>query len=176
MNSRRTLWILMLVFFGPLLLASALYYTSGWRPEGHTNHGTLIDPPRPLAAAVFKGKWSMVYVGAGTCDERCQHTLYYMRQSHLGLGRLYARAQRVFVQTAPCCNSALRHDYPDLVTVDASAATMRALLQQFPAPRRATSIFIVDPRGNLMMQYDSADPPGGLIDDLNHLLGLSSIG
>ena len=176
MSSRRTLWVLLLVFFGPLLLASVLYYTSAWRPRGHTNHGTLIDPPRPLTGAVWHGKWSMVYVGAGACDERCQHTLLYMRQTHLALGRLYTRAQRVFLETAPCCNATFAHDYPDLIRMDATPAAMQPLLQQFPAGGRPTAIFIVDPRGNLMMQFDSASPPGGLIDDFQHLLGLSSIG
>jgi hypothetical protein len=175
MRSRRTLWLLLLVFFGPLLLASALYYTAAWRPQGHTNHGRLIDPPRPLAGAMFRGKWSLVYVGAGSCDARCQHTLYFMHQTQLGLGRLYTRAQRVFLQTSPCCNPAVPREYPDLISVRAESAAMQPLLQQFPAAR-ATAIFIVDPRGNLMMQYDSNDPPRGLLDDLTHLLGLSSIG
>lgn len=175
-GSRRPLLVMALLFFGPLLLASALYYVSGWRPVGHTNHGTLIDPPRPLAGALFHGKWSLVYVGAGRCDASCQRTLYYMRQTHLGLGRLYTRTQRVFLETAPCCDAALAHTYPDLITVDASAEALRPVLQQIPQQRRATGIFIVDPHGYLMMQYDSNDPPRGLLDDLNHLLGLSSIG
>ena len=175
-TSRLTLWVLLAAFFGPLLIASILYYSSGWRPVGHTNHGTLIDPPRPLAGAVFQGKWSLVYVGPGRCDADCQHTLYYMRQTHLGLGRLYTRTQRLFLQTAPCCDGALAQQYPDLIRVDATSPAMRPVLGQFPLQRRATGIFIVDPRGNLMMQYDSHAPPPGLLEDLKHLLGLSSIG
>ncbi|HEY7930263.1 MAG TPA: hypothetical protein VID71_09630 [Steroidobacteraceae bacterium] len=175
-GSRRPLLVLVLLFFGPLLLASALYYVSGWRPAGHTNHGRLIEPPRLLASAVFHGKWSLVYVGAGRCDASCQRTLYYMRQTHLGLGRLYTRTQRVFLETAPCCDAALAHTYPDLITVDASAQALRPVLQQIPPQRRASGIFIVDPHGYLMMQYDANDPPRGLLDDLKHLLGLSSIG
>jgi hypothetical protein len=99
-----------------------------------------------------------------------------MRQTHMGLGRLYTRTQRVFVTIAPCCDRSLASQYPDLITVDASAPGMATLLQNFPPGRRATGIFIVDPRGNLMMRYDADDPPRGLLDDLNHLLGLSSIG
>lgn len=164
------------MFFGPLLLASALYYVADWRPLGHTNHGALIDPPRPLPGTLFQGKWSLVYVGPGSCDAGCQHTLYYMRQTHLGLGRLYTRTQRVFLATAPCCERELSQRYPDLITVNASSDAMAPLLQNFPAAERASGIFVVDPRGNLMMRYDVNDPPRGLLDDLNHLLGLSSIG
>lgn len=179
-HPRRVLWLLGLVFFGPLLLAFGIYYGSSWRPPGSTNHGTLIQPPRPLAGAVFRGKWSLVYVGGGDCDADCRKTLYYMRQTHLGLGRLYTRTQRLFVATAPCCNRTyLAHEYPDLITVNAAdpaTSTIAALLGAFPAAERATGIFVVDPRGNLMMRYDASAPPQGLLDDLKKLLGLSSIG
>ena len=41
---------------------------------------------------------------------------------------------------------------------DAEAA---ALLAPFPADARATTVFIVDPKGNLMMRYDAhADAEG----------------
>jgi hypothetical protein len=170
------LLLLAVLFFGPLLLAVGLYYGSAWRPPGHTNHGTLIQPPRPLSAGLFRGKWSLVYVGAGNCDAACRHTLYYMRQTHLGLGRLYTRAQRVFLATAPYDRNGLAQQYPGLITVNAASPATAALLSAFPAAQRPTGIFIVDPNGNLMMRYDSTDRPEGLLDDLKQLLGLSSIG
>jgi cytochrome oxidase Cu insertion factor (SCO1/SenC/PrrC family) len=175
-RSRRMLLLMALVFFGPLLIATGLYYTSQWRPVGHTNHGTLINPPRPLAGSLFQGKWSLVYVGSGGCNAACDRTLYYMRQTHQGLGRLYTRAQRVFVALAPCCGSSLKTRNPDLVIVDASSPAMASLLQNVAPSERASGIFIVDPRGNLMMRYDANDPPRGLLDDLKLLMGLSSIG
>ncbi len=176
-RARRMVLLLALLFFGPLVLAFVLYYTGQWRPPGHTNHGELITPPRPLASAVLKGKWSLVYVGPGSCDADCRHTLYYMRQTHLGLGRLYTRVQRVFLATAPCCDRAyLMHEYPALITVNAAASADKTLLSAFPPAKRPTGIFIVDPRGNLMMRYDTQAPPKGLLEDLQNLLGLSSIG
>ncbi len=172
-----------LAFFGPLLLAVFLYYGTNWRPPGHSNHGELINPPRPLSSSLFRGKWSLVYVGSGTCDSDCRHTLYYMRQTHLGLGRLYPRVQRVFLATGRCCDRAyLARAYPRLITVDttnsaaAAGAAGPALLGAFPPDQRATGIFIVDPHANLMMRYDSRARPEGLLDDLKKLLNLSSIG
>jgi hypothetical protein len=171
------LLLLALLFVGPLLLAFGLYYGSSWRPPRLTNHGMLIQPPRPLPSPLFQGKWSLVYVGGGDCASSCRSTLYYMRQTHLGLGRLYTRAQRVFIATSRCCNRAYLAAYPGLITVDAAAApAIAALLPAFPADRRATGIFIVDPHGNLMMRYDSTDRPEGLLQDLRQLLNLSSIG
>jgi hypothetical protein len=45
---RGVLLLLALLFFAPLLLAFLIYYGSGWRPTGHTNHGELILPARSL--------------------------------------------------------------------------------------------------------------------------------
>ena len=178
-RARRTLPVLLLglLFFGPLLIAFALYYGSDWRPAGHTNHGTLIQPPRALPGSEFVGKWSLVYVGPGDCDADCRRTLYFMRQTHLGLGSLATRVQRVFVVTARCCDRAyLAREQAGLVTLTAADATHTALLHTIPADGRATSVFIVDPRGNLMMRYDAGARPEGFLDDLKNLLALSSIG
>ena len=193
--SRRALLLLMLVlFFAPLLLSFLIYYGSDWRPAGHTNHGTLIEPPRALprvalprgdngargdsaAADALSGRWSLVYIGDGDCDQRCRSTLYFMRQTHLSLGNLGTRVQRVFLVSARCCNlTFLAREHPGLVTLDAQGAPAAGLLAQFPPDQRATTIFIVDPRGNLMMRYDANADPKGLRDDLKKLLNLSHIG
>ena len=207
---RGQLPLLALLFFAPLLLAFLIYYGSGWRPAGRTNHGVLILPARslppvalpriavaqpampgaaasvgaaadageaPAAASVFSGKWSLVYIGRGDCDAECRNTLYFMRQTHFGLANLIPRVQRVFLVTADCCDREfLAREQPNLITLNAQGAAGAALLAQFPADRRAASIFIVDPRGNLMMRYDAHEDPKGLRDDLKKLLALSHIG
>jgi cytochrome oxidase Cu insertion factor (SCO1/SenC/PrrC family) len=192
----RTLLVLVLVFFAPLLLAFLVYYGSGWRPSARTNHGTLIEPPRSLpsialtrlnaasagtgaqsGAHVLTGKWSLVYIGAGVCDVACHQTLYFMRQTHLGLGNLSTRVQRVFLVTEPCCDREyLEREHPGLIMLDAQAGQASALLSQFPPDQPATTIFIVDPQGNLMMRYDANALPKGLLEDLKKLLALSHIG
>jgi hypothetical protein len=180
MKSKRILLLLVLLFFAPLLASFAMYYGFHWRPAGQTNHGTLIAPPRPLPAGpedLFHGKWSLVYVGDGDCDQACRSTLYFMRQTYLGLGHLIPRLQQVFVVTGRCCDRAfLEREHAGLVTVDSAAPDAAALPAQFPADARASTLFIVDPRGNLMMRYDAHADPKGLHDDLVKLLNLSHIG
>jgi hypothetical protein len=218
---RGVLPLLLLLFFTPLLLAFLIYYGSGWRPTGHTNHGELILPARSLpqvalpqfvlsqpalaggvasagggasagagaaagaapggepsaAVNVFSGKWSLVYIGRGDCDADCRNTLYFMRQTHFGLANLMPRVQRVFLATADCCDRQyLAREQPNLITLIAEGAAGTALLAQFPTERRAASIFVVDPRGNLMMRYDAHEDPKGLREDLKKLLALSHIG
>jgi hypothetical protein len=129
------------------------------------------------AADVLSGKWSLVYVGSGECDAACRDTLYFMRQTHFGLANLIPRVQRVFLVTASCCDREfLAREQPGLITLNAHDAAAAPLLAQFPAERRASTIFVVDPRGNLMMRYDAHEDPRGLRNDLKKLLTLSHIG
>lgn len=184
LRSRLILLLVLGLFFGPLIASFVLYYGLHWRPAGQTNHGELIEPPRALSmtgqAAVLRGKWSLVYVGAGGCDEDCRQTLYFIRQTYLGLAQLMPRAQQVFLVSSDCCDDAyLEKEHPQLITVNLGRpgdTDAQGVLAQFPAERRRSGIFIVDPKGNLMMRYDAHAPPRGLHEDLERLLKLSHIG
>jgi hypothetical protein len=180
-RGRRSLLVLAALFFLPVALAFYLYYGGDWRPPGSSAHGELIEPARPLpevaGAEALRGKWSLVYVGSGACDEACRRTLFVMRQTRLGLAQEMTRVQRVLLATDTCCDRAfLRREHPGLVPIDASDASFAPLLQQFPADERARAIYVVDPLGNLMMRFDARDNPKGLLTDLKKLLKLSHIG
>jgi hypothetical protein len=117
-RGRRQLLALAALFFVPLALAFWMYYGSGaWRPGGDVSKGDLIDPARPLPqlsvptmqgaatrADFLLGKWTMLYVGDGLCDERCRKALYLMRQSRIALNKDMDRVQRVFLVTSRCCD------------------------------------------------------------------------
>jgi hypothetical protein len=178
-RSRRQIWILVALFFAPLALAFLLYYGgAGWRPPGSTNKGELISPPLPLPnASAWHGKWSLVYVGDGRCDERCRAALVLMRQTRLALNADMARVQRRLLVTGNCCDRTyFAAEHPDLAIeqVDDDAGT--ALLAAFP-DAASGSIYIVDPLGNLMMRHaPSAGLSKDLLEDLRRLLKLSHIG
>jgi cytochrome oxidase Cu insertion factor (SCO1/SenC/PrrC family) len=193
MNTRRRRGLLptllLLIFFLPLLVAFLIYYGSNWRPARHTNHGELIEPARPLprialpqtrapgSADLLIGKWSLIYIADGRCDDACRHTLYYIRQTQLGLGRQIPRVQRLWLAPDHCCDPGADTEMqPPLLSVNAQGDNGAALLSQFPVDHRESTIFIVDPRGNLMMRYDSNADPKGLREDLKKLLDLSHIG
>jgi len=65
----------------------------------------------------------------------------------------------------------------DLLALGATGPEGQALLALFPrAPNGAVSVYIVDPRGNLMMRHAATGAAPGLLKDLERLLRLSSIG
>jgi hypothetical protein len=178
---RRTLLILVGLFFLPLFSAFALYYGSGWRPTGGSNHGELLQPLRqlPAEAAALLDKWALVYVGNGTCaDEVCRHALWTGRQTRLSLNQEMTRVNRALLAIDGCCDrDFLDKEHEGIKVFDVSEPAARAaLLAQLPAGDLSPYLFIVDPRGNIVMRYDTRQNPRGLLDDLKKLLKLSHIG
>ena len=186
-RGKRQLLLLAAMFLLPVIAAFVLYYGNIWRPSGTSNKGELITPPRPLDANgllnpdgsaarsdALRGKWSLIYIGDGGCDEACRTALVFGRQSRLALNNDMTRVQRVLLSTGNCCaNDYLEREQPGMVTLDASAA--QALLAQFPGDQ-ARSLYIVDPLGNLMMRHDATSIRKDLLSDLKRLLKLSHIG
>jgi cytochrome oxidase Cu insertion factor (SCO1/SenC/PrrC family) len=196
-RGRRQFLLLAALFFVPLALAFWLYYGPGdWRPgAAGTNKGDLIDPARPLPQAdlpiaggspvrgeFMRGKWSLLYVGDGQCDERCRKALYLTRQTRIALNKDADRVERVFLATGDCCdNEFLENEHPDLVVAIAASPQAAALLAEFPTyddgpVESAGRIYVVDPLGNLLLSYSATAPDKALLTDLKKLLRLSHIG
>ena len=179
----RTVALLAALFLMPLLAAFGIYYGASWRPAQRTNHGELIVPARDLprasteyGARTFTHLWSLVYVGAPACDDSCANALYVMRQTHLGLNADMPRVQRVFIATGAPVPEPFKEEHAGLLVIDGTGHDGEKLVRQFPEAIRTHAIFIVDPLGNLMMQFDTRTDPKGLRDDLTKLLKLSNIG
>ena len=188
-RGRRTLLFIAAVFLVPFGIAFAMYFGKLWQPAGSSSKGQLIDPPRTLAVQGLKnpngtsaerevllGKWSLVYIGDGACDEACRTALVIGRQSRTALNNEMPRVQRVFLATARCCDTGyLAAEHPGLIALDAASPDAAALLAQFPAERTGV-LFIVDPNGNLMMRHEAKTMNRDLLTDLKKLLKLSHIG
>ncbi|HKQ82420.1 MAG TPA: hypothetical protein VJS42_09520 [Steroidobacteraceae bacterium] len=197
-RSRTSIWMLVALFFTPLLLAFVLYYgLPHWRPSGTTSHGDLMTPARALPALPFRvgevgheprvdpqfwqGKWSLVFTGAPECDARCRKALVDMRQVRLALNQEMTRVQRVFVPTGECCNKDEFAAHEGLLIARLPSAELQRFYAQLPRyadgePDRAGRIYVVDPLGNVMMSYSATAPAAGMLKDLKKLLKLSHIG
>ena len=177
---RRTLYLLLAMFFMPLAAAFILYYGVGWRPAGGSNHGELLQPLRQLpdTVATDEGKWALLYVGDGACGEECREALHVARQVHVLLNKDADRLQRLFVATGNCCDRAfLESEHQGIQVIEAGDAARReALLATLPPGGHAHDLFIVDPLRNVVLRFDTRQDPKGLLADLKKLLKLSHIG
>ena len=143
--------------------------------------GSEADASRADALRSFlKGKWTLVYLGAGGCSAGCRTDLYNTRQVRAALGADRERVRRVFLAEGACCDLAwLDAQQPDLVTVQASAAAapLIAILEHAGhSPAAADRVYLIDPLGNLMMCYAVDARPKGMLEDLKKLLRLSHVG
>jgi cytochrome oxidase Cu insertion factor (SCO1/SenC/PrrC family) len=201
-RQRRILIGLALMFFAPLGLSFYLYYGKSWRPGGRVNAGELIAPARPLPSLALplaststikatgtsssetnpqflKGKWTLLYVQHGRCDDECRRHLYDTRQVRLALDREMNRVQRVFIGDGDCCDfEELKAAHPDLMVIRASPADepLLTLLPKDSGAVNAHRIYLIDPLGNAMMFYAPGVRSKGMLDDMKRLLRLSSIG
>jgi len=196
-RQRFTLIAIALVFVAPMAIAWLLLARPDWRPAYTVNHGTLVQPPRPLAGLglhgvdgsslgphYLQGKWTLVYVGHGRCEKICQRQLYNTRQVRLAQGKNIGRVQRLMILTDAGGTAALRSiraQHPDLTIAAPVAADRAAVLNRFAIdgagdPGTAGRVYVVDPLGNLMMTYGANADPSGMLKDLERLLKVSYVG
>lgn len=194
---RVTLLVLLIVFAAPFAGSWFLFnFTHLGRGDGSGAHGNLVVPPRLLPAVelrdiagvqadtLLRGKWTLLYLLPGPCEESCLAAMYQMRQLRLALGRHTHRMQRALVVYG---DFPLR--FPEPVAKEYAGQTIiagSALDGDEPGrnfrmhagddPLAAGRLYVVDPMGNLMMAYPAGADPGGIIDDLERLLKYSGAG
>jgi hypothetical protein len=177
-----------LLFFGPLAVAILIYYVGAeqWRPSGSVAHGILLSQPRTLPAGVlvladgatadFSGKWSLLYVGRGDCEQSCKEALYRTRQVRRALGKEMSRVQRFFVATAGTPNAGfLATDHPGLLVLAEGLASRDAVLATLGEFAEG-DVFIADPRGNVVLRFPAGSTMKDMHKDLQLLLKASQIG
>jgi cytochrome oxidase Cu insertion factor (SCO1/SenC/PrrC family) len=191
--SRRTFVWVLLAFFAPLLAAFVLYYGVGWHPGRMNNKGELISPVvslpdvalhKPDGSALdarwLQGKWTLVYVGDGVCDQDCRDALLVTRSIRLLLGKDSVRVQRAFLFSGVCDQQYMSTEQPDIIIATADDDIGKSVLKLFPQEGgdvlQAHRIYIIDPLGNLMMRYQPGADARDLHADLKNLLSLSHIG
>lgn len=192
-RGRRMALLLIAVGFGPMLLATVMYYTGWFNPGGHTNHGRLVQPPVPVAELYLTGadgrplaqrfapqladsQWLMMVV-AEQCGGDCEQLLYRVRQVNIALGKNAPRVGRAAWLGQVPAGLAGRWDREygamERLAGDGKGAP------QWPVgvdPATAPAILLIDPLGNVMMHYGSDNSGEDLLKDLKHLLKLSRIG
>lgn len=166
-------------------LTAALLAYHFFPPAGRTNYGDLVEPRplphavlqrldgRPFALAELHGKWVLLQADDAACGPVCQEKLFAMRQVRLAQGRNMERVERVWLVLGT------GRPAPELAPLHDGAVVARAapeLLGALPATDARDHVYLLDPRGNVMLRFPKHADPKRMIQDLERLLKYSSIG
>ncbi|WP_435249724.1 hypothetical protein ACMAZD_23640 [Vibrio sp. nBUS_14] len=177
-NGRLMLIGLILIFALPAIIAKTVL-DQHWYTAGVTNSGELVEPRVTLqdfgiTLPVAEEGWLVGYIAPTECESLCEQQLHYLNQSYLALGKNKERVTAVvFVAEGVSLRGTINK--PDLEFL----AGGDKLIGKF-AP---ASIVIIDPLGQLVMEYKSVSQQSqlvsqsqGMIHDLRKLLKLSRVG
>lgn len=183
-NGKIKLVALVLLFLLPGVLAWYLFFFSDYGRHGKgAEYGVLIHPPRQLedqllmqinntGGGTLHGKWSLLFFIPDDCGAICEQLLYRVRQVRLATGKHIQRVQRVAVVegdvNALFSNYSSMHIKKELIGEDTLTLFADQDIDEVGA------IFLVDPRGFLMMRYAWDTNPSGIIHDLSRLLRIST--
>lgn len=189
--TRRSRWQAAIVFVLPFLLfglAWFMYFSGQWVPEGRTNKGTLLLPPSQFDDLVslennpsfspdlLSGRWAIIVFGDAACaNPSCQNSLYITRQVHLGLAKEANRVTRLLIsKNKSLVSEAVKRKHPDVFWLQAKPETVEKALSVSTWPEG--QYFIMDPLGNIMMNYQPEQQGNDLLRDMQKLLRASNIG
>lgn len=188
-TGRWKLFAIIAVCASPLIGSYLAYYVV--KPGGRTNYGDILDPRqypmpslgstaldgKPTGLDAYKGKWIMLQVDSGACDKPCRTKLFEMRQLRLTQGKEMDRIERVWLITDDQpLDTVLMREYDGTRMLRAAPAPLQKWLPVDPGTKVSDHLYMIDPRGNLMMRFPKDADPNKIKKDLGKLLRASSIG
>ncbi len=194
--NRKKFVVIVALFLLPLLVSFAVYKNlpEGYKPNKMSNHGALLDPIhtlKPFNQLTITGEsygnkevekvWTLVHLINGACDEQCSKMLYHSRQTRILLNKNIDRVKRVAVLLNTEQNSTtdkMWQSHPDLTVLLGMEGGLGSQVKSAVSDvqSRPFSVFLVDPLGNLMMEFPQDLDPKLMLKDLKKLLKLSHIG
>ncbi len=196
-KGRRDFVLLMAIFFTPIVIALVLYANlDKWQITSTSNHGNLIQPPHRLQDVSLtdvqgesfrfsdlRDKWVLVQLGEASCDKQCEERLYLVRQIRLAQGDNLHRVKRLYISTEGRPQPSLirvMEQHPELEVVYGDKTVLKDVMEQFGHDigqgKAIQSVYIVDPRGFLIMSYPEGFEAKGMIRDLTRLLKYAKAG
>lgn len=188
-RGRWKLLAVILVCAAPMIISYLMYYVI--KPDGRTNYGDILDPRqypmpelsmtdldgKPASLAALQGKWIMLNVDDGACNETCNRQLYEMRQLRTAQGKERDRVERVWLITddAPVPDQ-IKTEYAGTHMLRVNPEAMKAWLPVEEGATIMDHMYMIDPLGNLMMRWPKDADPSRVKRDIGKLLRASSIG
>lgn len=178
LKSRLILLLIAVMFLGSFFIAFALRM-SGWTPGQGRNFGELIAPPTDLSMlslrtadgsaypwAPLEDRWQLVVHAPKDCGHRCEalyNTLYRVWYTR---GRHAARIDVLWFGEVPANRDPAQ--WSAFRPMQDHAALLSAL--RLVESDKGVPVYLIDPKGFLMMQYPAGFDPSGLRKDLGKLV------
>src|SRR5579872_7173928 len=191
MRKRLVVVALMLaVIIGPVLFAWVMIQKGDRAKFRLNNHGDLIatmpnisnihlfnvQTKETITGKTLRGKWWLVYVGPAKCYSECHDIIYNMRQIRTALGKNAQQLDRAFITDPGCTSDACEHYinnfYPDMLNVKMQQQDFHKIFTPISNPTDREilgELYIVDPKGNIMMRYSPEIEARDVLSDLKRL-------
>ena len=198
-RSVKPLIFILLLSLAPVIAALVVYFNPQLRPENSVAYGTLVEPQRPMPPAnelelttldgqpfdlnTLKGKWVLASADVAECLESCARKLFIMRNSHASQGKEVGRLTRVwFILDDAEVPEKVLEAYKGTVMVRVTNPEQLGRFAPIASGAEpglgtlAEPMWIIDPLGNLILQYREGAEPLKVRDDISKLIKNSRIG
>ncbi|MGI0119768.1 hypothetical protein [Zooshikella sp. RANM57] len=192
-SNRNNKLLLIFILCTPIVvmaLSSTMFKTGLFVPQTTTNRGILLEPTLTVDKLNINGGslwlnkqvdplWSIVILPTNKCLNECEQALYLTRQIHIALGKEANRVQRILIdEPITSLKEELHNQHPRLNYLPPQVQSYDPLekLVKHNFPNDNVGIFLVDPHGNIIMQYGVKQNGQDLLKDIKHLLKISLIG
>ena len=187
---RLCMLLIFLACAAPVVASYLAYYALP--PQGRSNYGALIDPPREwpgklglttldgaaVAPASLRGQWLLVALAPAGCDRACEQRLFMQRQLREMLGRERERLDKVWLVTdAAPLRPELRRALeaaPATTLLRVQREDLSRWLEAAPGRVLEDHLYLVDPRGQWIMRMPPEPDPARVKRDLDRLLRASA--
>lgn len=177
------------MFALPVISAWLVFNNPHWLEDGETkNYGELINPAvasklsdyvvngSEIDMGDLKGRWVLVHLDFdGACAENCQKSVHIAHQLNVLLNKDAKRLKRVYLDKSDGKASDLLTKAPGLNVFrwnDELLETLKSKVNNLSDG----DMLLMDPLGNIMMQYKQDADPYGIQKDLKLLFKASQIG
>lgn len=183
-SNRRKFLLLLALMCAPVVISYTLYFLE-YRPESK-HYGGLIPIVKVIGAGTnqsdntilrmkdLHGKWILVTIDSGYCDEACQEKLYFMRQVRLVQGKQKHRIERLWlINDNAIPDAELVKQYEGTLFVNAKDSEILGFIETRESQTK--HIYLIDPIGNLMMRFPENVDGTKMGHDIKRLLHVSQL-
>ena len=166
------IYILIALFFVPMLMSWVLFEYNAKFNLHRNNRGNLIEPlvqDKKLLDANSAPTWQIAYAPANCLSQKTQETMYTLHQVREALGKNSKRVSLSLLSEQACAVS----DNRGFRKIFWDGQPLRAALADH---KMQDKIFLIDPRGNVFMYYHENTNGMDILKDMLHLLEVSQIG